>query len=139
MLRPAQMPHTSTAALENKAVASSWDACMPPLQCAACSSLCPPSPSFPTALVDKAVTNPWLRSFLDLECFILSGMTAKDTICAGVQPGKCTAGPIVSNVLFRIGFHAVGHDGQGHDLRGEQLPKCSLRVGAKVSVQCMLL
>ncbi|PRW44291.1 ABC transporter A family member 7-like isoform B [Chlorella sorokiniana] len=35
-----------------------------------------------SALVDKAVTNPWLRSFLDLECFILSGMTAKDTICA---------------------------------------------------------
>lgn len=35
------------------------------------------------ALVDKVVTNPWLRSFLDLECFILSGMTAKDTICAG--------------------------------------------------------
>ncbi|KAI7837615.1 hypothetical protein COHA_008541 [Chlorella ohadii] len=35
-----------------------------------------------SALVDKVVTNPWLRSFLDLECFILSGMTAKDTICA---------------------------------------------------------
>lgn len=57
------------------------------LQCTACSSLRPPSPSFPTALVDKAVTNPWLRSFLDLECFILSGMTAKDTICAGEQLG----------------------------------------------------
>lgn len=26
----------------------------------------------------------WLRNFLDLECFVLSGMTAKDTICAGV-------------------------------------------------------
>lgn len=35
-----------------------------------------------SAIVDQAVTNPWLRSFLDLECFVLSGMTAKDTICA---------------------------------------------------------
>ncbi|PSC69857.1 carotene isomerase [Micractinium conductrix] len=35
-----------------------------------------------SAIVDKAVTDPWLRSFLDLECFVLSGMTAKDTICA---------------------------------------------------------
>lgn len=34
-------------------------------------------------MVDEVVTSPWLRGFLDLECFILSGMTAKDTICAG--------------------------------------------------------
>jgi hypothetical protein len=34
-------------------------------------------------VVDQVVTDPWLRGFLDLECFILSGMTAKDTICAG--------------------------------------------------------
>ena len=33
-------------------------------------------------IVDKVVTNPWLRTFLDLECFVLSGMLAKDTICA---------------------------------------------------------
>lgn len=31
------------------------------------------------------MTNPWLRSFLDLECFVLSGMLAKDTICAGEE------------------------------------------------------
>lgn len=28
------------------------------------------------------VTDPWLRNFIDLECFVLSGMPAKDTICA---------------------------------------------------------
>lgn len=33
-------------------------------------------------VVDPIVTNPWLRRFLDLECFVLSGMLAKDTICA---------------------------------------------------------
>lgn len=43
--------------------------------------LVPLSPS--AAVVDQVVTDPWLRGFLDLECFILSGMTAKDTICAG--------------------------------------------------------
>lgn len=30
----------------------------------------------------QVVTNKWLRSFLDLECFVLSGMTAKDTLTA---------------------------------------------------------
>ena len=37
-------------------------------------------------IVDRVVTNPWLRRFLDLECFVLSGMLAKDTICAEVCP-----------------------------------------------------
>ena len=35
-------------------------------------------------IVDRVVTNAWLRRFLDLECFVLSGMLAKDTICAEV-------------------------------------------------------
>ncbi|EFJ44494.1 hypothetical protein VOLCADRAFT_64714 [Volvox carteri f. nagariensis] len=35
-----------------------------------------------SALVDKHVSHPWLRSFIDLECFVLSGMTARDTLCA---------------------------------------------------------
>ncbi|KAL4858930.1 Prolycopene isomerase [Chlorella vulgaris] len=35
-----------------------------------------------SAVVDQVVTDPWLKTFLDLECFILSGMTAKDTIAA---------------------------------------------------------
>ncbi len=35
-----------------------------------------------SALVDKHVTDPWLRNFIDLECFVLSGMTARDTIAA---------------------------------------------------------
>jgi phytoene dehydrogenase-like protein len=30
----------------------------------------------------QVVTNPWLRRFLDLECFVLSGMPAADTITA---------------------------------------------------------
>lgn len=34
------------------------------------------------AIVDRHVTHPWLRKFLDLECFVLSGMTAQDTIAA---------------------------------------------------------
>jgi len=33
-------------------------------------------------IVDRIVTDPWLRSFIDLECFVLSGMLAKDTIAA---------------------------------------------------------
>ncbi len=36
-------------------------------------------------IVDRVVTNTWLRRFLDLECFVLSGMLAKDTICAEVS------------------------------------------------------
>jgi len=35
-----------------------------------------------SAVVDKVVTNKWLRSFLDLECFVLSGMMARDTLTA---------------------------------------------------------
>ena len=47
-------------------------------------------PAWPAAVVDRAVTDHWLRGFLDLECFILSGMTAKDTIAAGGrQPAGC--------------------------------------------------
>lgn len=33
-------------------------------------------------IVDRIVTDPWLRNYLDLECFVLSGMLAKDTIAA---------------------------------------------------------
>jgi len=33
-------------------------------------------------VVDRHVSNPWLRRLLDLECFVLSGMEAKDTIAA---------------------------------------------------------
>lgn len=33
-------------------------------------------------LVDKHVSDPWLRKWLDLECYVLSGMLAADTICA---------------------------------------------------------
>ena len=34
------------------------------------------------AIVDQVVDDPWLKNFLDLECFVLSGMKAKDTIAA---------------------------------------------------------
>jgi phytoene dehydrogenase-like protein len=30
----------------------------------------------------QVITNPWLRRWIDLECFVLSGMLAKDTIAA---------------------------------------------------------
>ena len=30
----------------------------------------------------QVVKDPWLRRFIDLECFVLSGMLASDTICA---------------------------------------------------------
>ena len=30
----------------------------------------------------QVVTNPWLKRFIDLECFVLSGMLADDTITA---------------------------------------------------------
>lgn len=36
-----------------------------------------------SAVVDKHVTDPWLRAMLDLECFVLSGMLAHDTLTAG--------------------------------------------------------
>lgn len=36
-----------------------------------------------SAVVDKHVTDPWLKAMLDLECFVLSGMLAKDTLTAG--------------------------------------------------------
>jgi hypothetical protein len=32
--------------------------------------------------VDQHVRDPWLKSMLDLECFVLSGMLAKDTLAA---------------------------------------------------------
>ncbi len=35
-----------------------------------------------SALVDRHVSHPWLRALLDLECFVLSGMTAKETLAA---------------------------------------------------------
>jgi len=35
-----------------------------------------------SAVVDQHVTDPWLRNMLDLECFVLSGMLAKDTLTA---------------------------------------------------------
>ncbi|KAF8062760.1 CRTISO2 [Scenedesmus sp. PABB004] len=35
-----------------------------------------------SAVVDRHVTDPWLRSLIDLECFVLSGMLAKDTLTA---------------------------------------------------------
>ena len=50
------------------------------------SGLAAPKLTAPFAkVVDRVVTNPWLRTFLDLECFVLSGMLAKDTICAEVM------------------------------------------------------
>lgn len=58
--------------------------CMPhPL-----STACPPPPASPalqgpfSAVVDRHVSDPWLRSLLDLECFVLSGMLARDTLTA---------------------------------------------------------
>jgi hypothetical protein len=35
-----------------------------------------------SAVVDKHVRDPWLKSMLNLECFVLSGMLAKDTLAA---------------------------------------------------------
>ncbi|WIA20624.1 hypothetical protein OEZ85_005006 [Tetradesmus obliquus] len=35
-----------------------------------------------SAVVDKHIKDPWLKSMLDLECFVLSGMLAKDTLAA---------------------------------------------------------
>ncbi|MEW5302257.1 MAG: hypothetical protein WDW36_005059 [Sanguina aurantia] len=35
-----------------------------------------------SAVVDTVVTDPWLRSLMDLECFVLSGMTAAHTLTA---------------------------------------------------------
>jgi hypothetical protein len=35
-----------------------------------------------SAVVDQHVRDPWLKSMLDLECFVLSGMLAKDTLAA---------------------------------------------------------
>lgn len=40
------------------------------------------------------MTDPWLRSLMDLECFVLSGMTAAHTLTAEVRPG------ITSDILW---------------------------------------
>jgi hypothetical protein len=42
-----------------------------------------------SSVVDKHVTDPWLKSLLDLECFVLSGMLAKDTLTAGQGGWGC--------------------------------------------------
>ena len=35
-----------------------------------------------SSVVDRHVSDPWLRHMLDLECYVLSGMLAKDTLTA---------------------------------------------------------
>ena len=40
-------------------------------------------------VVDPVVTNPWLRSFLDLECFVL-----RHAPCMMWDPGLCASVPI---------------------------------------------
>ena len=35
-----------------------------------------------SAIVDRHVADPYLRALMDLECFVLSGMTARDTLAA---------------------------------------------------------
>lgn len=35
-----------------------------------------------SAVVDRQVRDPWLKQLMDLECFVLSGMLAKDTLAA---------------------------------------------------------
>jgi hypothetical protein len=35
-----------------------------------------------SSVVDRHVSDPWLKSLMDLECFVLSGMLAKDTLTA---------------------------------------------------------
>jgi len=42
------------------------------------------------------VTDPWLRSLMDLECFVLSGMLAQDTLTAGARQAQLTSGPLTT-------------------------------------------
>lgn len=58
-----------------------------------------------SAVVDRHVTDPWLRSLLDLECFVLSGMLAKDTLTAGVT---CTQTETGSSSSTLTGLRQCG-------------------------------
>lgn len=42
------------------------------------------------------MTDPWLRSLMDLECFVLSGMLAQDTLTAGAGQTQLTSGPMTT-------------------------------------------
>ncbi len=62
---------------------SLWPHCCGNDKLACCLSPLPVLQGPFSAVVDKHVTDPWLKSLLDLECFVLSGMLAKDTLTAG--------------------------------------------------------
>lgn len=50
-------------------------------------------------LVDRHVTDPWLKSLLDLECFVLSGMVAKDTSCAEMVRGDAPMSKVLQELF----------------------------------------
>ncbi|CAG9460320.1 unnamed protein product [Pedinophyceae sp. YPF-701] len=77
-----------------------------------------------SALVDKHVSNPWLRKVLDLECFLLSGLTAKDTILAEMafmfserHSGKSTIDYPVGGTAAMIDALVRGLENHGGELR----------------------
>jgi hypothetical protein len=94
--------------------------CMPhPL-----STACPPPPASPalqgpfSAVVDRHVSDPWLRSLLDLECFVLSGMLARDTLTAEMAFMFMER----SRGRGRIDYPVSPWGGGGGGGRGMQLP-----------------
>lgn len=58
-----------------------------------------------SAVVDKHVSDPWLKALLDLECFVLSGMTSKDTLTAGAWRDLLWGG---SSAAAGMGVHSGG-------------------------------
>lgn len=71
-----------------------------------------------SSVVDKHVTDPWLRRFLDLECFVLSGMEAKDTICAEMAFMFMERLAGRSSIDYPVGFGASGFWGVARHLFG---------------------
>jgi hypothetical protein len=72
----------------------------------------------------QVVTDPWLRNFIDLECFVLSGMRARDTICAEMafmfmernKPGSTIDFPI-GGTAAAVGALVAAIEGRGGEVR----------------------
>jgi hypothetical protein len=59
-------------------------------------------------VVDRHVRDPWLKSMLDLECFVLSGMLAKDTLAAEMVFMFMERGQGRNRIDYPVSFK--GHD-----------------------------
>jgi phytoene dehydrogenase-like protein len=72
---------------------------------------------FARLIEEAGVTDPWLKAWLDLECFVLSGMTAGETIAAEMvfmfcerhksQQAATSASPLLPKIEYPLGGSAA--------------------------------